>query len=110
MPLEVKKQDFRQTHWGMSKEEVRRSETLELQAVTVPDTAIEILAGTSSVAGMPCAIVYTIAEDQLVSAGYTISGKIEGSVPIKRHTNDNNYLDDYEAVKAIMREKYGTPI
>jgi hypothetical protein len=45
-----------------------------------------------------------------VSAGYTISGKIEGSVPIKRHTNDNNYLDDYEAVKAIMREKYGTPI
>lgn len=104
------KPDFRQAHWGMTAEEVKHSETVELQAAERSETGVDILLGTSSVAEMPCAIIYEFAENKLVSANYEILGKIPGAVPTKRHTADNKYLDDYETIKGILSEKYGTPL
>lgn len=85
----------------MTKEEVKRSETVEIQPMPPSATTLETVGGTSCVAGMPCTILYEFAENQLASAGYVITS---------RHTNANNYLDDYETVKGVLREKYGTPL
>jgi len=104
----LKKPDFRQAHWGMSKDEVKQSETVELRTADRSETTLETLVGTGSVAGMPCIIFYEFAEDQLVSASYVIAGKTAAG--LKRHTSDNSYLEDYETLKGILREKYGTPL
>jgi hypothetical protein len=94
----------------MSKEDVKRSETVELENVKQPETALEVLHGTSAVSGMPCMILYQFAENQLVAASYVIAGKTSGRVQMKRHTNDNDFLEDYETVKGVLAEKYGSPL
>ena len=55
---------------------------------------------TERVAGMPAHIFYMFDQNKLVGGGYVFNEK---------HSNNNNYVDDYLKVKLILEEKYGKP-
>jgi hypothetical protein len=93
----------------MSKDQVKGSETVELQAMAVDKNGPDVLGGTSSVDGMPCMILYQFADNQLVSAAYQIPGKTLGTLSRKRHTNDNVYLDDFETIRRHVATSMGNP-
>jgi hypothetical protein len=89
--------DFRQTHWGMSKTEVRAVETARPTAD--PDQE-EYLLYRASVEGLNCLLGYVFVNDQLVRAVYVIDQK---------HTDLIDYLSDYQRLKQALSEQYGRP-
>ena len=87
---------FRGTQWGMSKKDVRSIETADFSQEE-PDQ----LFYNSKVAGLDCSIDYEFYHDSLWSAGYFFN---------ETHTNQNDYIDDYNNIKEILLEKYGEPL
>lgn len=84
-----KQKDFREVTWGMTKEQVKKLETSKLigekeNAIAYNGTVSEVSSG----------ILYTFADNKLVSAGYLISSPT---------------LSTYDDFKKILTEKYGKP-
>lgn len=91
-------QDFRQTNWGMSKEEVVEIEGKDFEEQNI---GIQNLLGyEASLLNMESALVFSFIENKLFAAGYVIG---------ETHTNENNYIDDYNKIKSALTEKYGKP-
>ena len=88
--------DFRQTKWGMSKEEVISSEEKK------PDAAIKniILYNDIAAINLKCTLGYEFADDNLTMAGYHFTTE---------HSNDNDHIDDFKRIKELLIKKYGTP-
>jgi len=90
-----KKYDFRETYWGMSKEQVKATENKS------PDLEKEnSLLYNVNIGGEEYYCVYNFLEDSLYNSGYVFSGK---------HTNKNIYIDDYKKLKDILIKEYGKP-
>jgi hypothetical protein len=87
--------DFRNVRWGMSRQEVRESEDLQPLEES-PDH----LAYTTEVACLEAILVYSFVQAKLAAAMYIFSGQ---------HANNNEYIADYERLKAHLEQKYGTP-
>jgi len=95
-PVNQKEYTFRKTTWGMSKEQVEKTETKEI--------AYEeegILGYEGSILDFDCKIVYVFAEGKLVKTRYIITEK---------HSNRNEYIKDYYTLKTILSKKYGEPL
>jgi hypothetical protein len=89
------KYDFRQTNWGMSKEQVKATEDKE------PDFEESNLLGYAvKIDGDDYRCVYSFLKNKLYNSGY-------GST--ETHTNENLYIDDYNKLKDILIKKYGEP-
>ena len=86
---------FRNTTWGMTKAEVKQTESLELT-----ESDDEILVYETSFLGLDTYIFFAFNSGNLVSGGYAFNNK---------HTNDNNYIEDYHSIKELLTEKYGEP-
>lgn len=86
---------FRNTSWGMTKDEVKNSETAKF--LDEDDTS---LIYTGKVAGLNTSIFYKFINNKLVSGMYMIEEK---------HSNKNSYIDDYQNIKKILLDKYGKP-
>ena len=86
---------FRRTSWGMSRDEVRAAEE---NAPTQDDASVLVYAG--SLGGMPCVFAFLFAEDRLVGGRYVFT---------VQHSNENDYLIDYQRLKDLLIKKYGGP-
>ena len=93
----AQKEDFRQTHWGMSKAEVRAVETA--RPTEDPDDEGYLLY-RDSVEGLNCLLGYLFINDRLVRALYVIDQK---------HTDPTDYLSDYQRLKQALNQEYGQP-
>ncbi len=86
---------FRKTFWGMDHKQVKNTEGGS------PEKDDEnIVAYRDTVAGVDTLVVYYFTQDHLVRARYAF---------LSRHTNSNDYIDDFKKVKDAMEEKYGKP-
>ncbi len=84
--------DFRKVHWGMSKAQVKTTETGKI----FKDD--DVLGYEGKVVGLDTLIAYIFVNDKLVRAKYIF---------IEKHTNKNDYLTDYTAIQKILGKKYG---
>lgn len=101
MPLS--KTGFRQTLWGMSKEQVRKIEASELineDKLNGALKGLDIIVYKNNIAGLECGIAYYFAENQLTRARYLF---------IESHTNKNLYISDYKTIKNQLTQKYEMP-
>ena len=90
------KYDFRNTNWGMSKEQVKVTEDKK------PDFEDDATLGYDvKIGGDDFACMYSFLQDKLYNSGYAFTGK---------HTNKNLYINDYEKLKETLTKKYGKPI
>lgn len=88
--------DFRNTHWGASKDSVAASETAE--KVEIPDT--NALCYRTEVDDLPAILLYIFFKNHLVFAKYIF--------PLE-HSNRVENVVDYEHLAAIVAIKHGPP-
>lgn len=88
--------DFRKTTWGMTKEQVKKSEVGHFE--TQSD---DVILYSDMVAGKEVRISYKFVGDKLVRGRYTF---------LETHTNPNLFIRDYMEIKEILTEKYGPPV
>ncbi|MDQ1339201.1 MAG: hypothetical protein QG567_352 [Campylobacterota bacterium] len=86
---------FRQTKWGMSKNQVKQSENLEI----ILDEN-DLLAYEGKVAGFPSYIVYNFINDELATGSYQL---------IHEHVKKSDFIYDFENIKNNLIKKYGQP-
>jgi len=89
------KHAFRNVDWGMSVDEVKRSESGK--PVHEQDS---ILMYNVSLSGMDASCGYLFTNGNLFRGVYTFNLK---------HTNENDYIADYDKIKAMMIDKHGKP-
>ena len=89
-------QDFRQTTWGMSPEQVQEKETAELLSENS-----ELLIYRTQLAEFEAMVAYIFADNQLVRAKYVI---------LEEHSNKNDFIRDYEVIQGILEKKYQIPL
>ena len=86
--------DFRKTDWGMTKDEVIKAEG---DNYSVDGDNIYYL---GTVDNKECFIIYMFKDGLLNSAVYAF---------IHLRSNQNDYIDDYNVLKALLNKKYGEP-
>lgn len=85
--------NFRKTKWGFSPESVKKSEDSEPELEKNGN-----LLYSDSVSGLRCLVAYVFADNKLVRAKYKV---------VEEHTNKNDYIYDFNALKSALSEKYG---
>lgn len=86
---------FRKTRWGMSPEEVKASEPLELA-----QSSDGMIGYKTRVLEKNVFLVYIFAEKRLVRAKYILA---------ENHSNKTDFIQDYKDFQKILTEKYGKP-
>ena len=86
---------FRKARWGLSKEQVKGLESAEAEY-----ESDDGLGYAGNIVGLDCLILYIFVQNQLVRAKYVIAEK---------HSNKNDYIDDFKALKRALIKKYGKP-
>lgn len=86
---------FRKANWGMPRQEVMKTEN---EKPAYDQDAI--LMYNVTVSGMDTSCAYLFTEEKLFRGVYTFNLK---------HTNENDFLADYDKIKATMTDKYGKP-
>jgi hypothetical protein len=93
---ENSKPDFRETNWGMSREQVRKIEKAAFSRETERALVYE-----GKIGGLNCRILYFFAQEKLVRAKYLIN---------EEHANKNDYIGDFNSLKESVIKNYGKPI
>ncbi len=94
-PIETKSGDFRSAKWGMSKEQVKKLESLP----SIGENK-NLLGYKGKIANLDCQIAFQFINDTLYSAAYVIT---------ENHINNNDYISDFKKLKELLTEKYGQP-
>lgn len=92
----VMSQDFRNATWGMSQSEVKANETDRLEEETA-----DMLVYKTSLAGFEAYAAYIFTDSKLSRAGYFFE---------EIHSNDNEYISDYNRLNGLIKMKYGEPV
>jgi len=87
--------DFRDANWGMSRSQVKKTEKAKFFA-----SEKDLVFYKGTIIGLNTFITYGFSNNKLINGGYLISGK---------HTNQNDYIDDYKKIQKALKEKYGNP-
>jgi len=87
---------FRQTYWGMSRAQVEATES----GKTVDTGQDNAIAYQGKVASLDAYTIYYFVADKLVKTRYAI---------VEKHSNRNDYIEDYSVVQKALTDKYGTP-
>jgi len=87
--------DFRKADWGMSIEEVKKTEETEILKETN-----DVLVYETTLAGYQALVAYIFAGNKLTRAKYSF---------IEDHSNKNDYISDYSNLKTLLTKKYGNP-
>jgi hypothetical protein len=88
--------DFRKVRWGMSIQQVKESEPLEIS-----HTEENLLGYKTKVIDKNVFLIYFFVEDKLVRATYGLADE---------HSNKNDFINDYNDFKNILIKKYGKPV
>lgn len=89
--------DFRYVNWGMTQGEVEWAES-SLRVLRRDD---QLIMYKTSYERMDCLLSYVFHEKSLVGGVYYF---------IHSRSNPSYYIDDYEALKSILTQKYGQPL
>lgn len=96
---EESKTHFRNTRWGMTKEQVLR---IEGQPVHLENSkGLDIIQYPQRILNMECLVGYVFAENRLAKAKYSFLGK---------QGDKNQYVLEYQNIKNILISKYGRPL
>jgi hypothetical protein len=95
LSVAAEKPDFRNVRWGMTQQEVKQAEKL---ALAYADQ--EMLGYETTLAGFDCNLIYLFQNDRLYRAGYIFT---------HMHMNCTDFIDDYDKVKDLLKQKYGEP-
>lgn len=90
--------DFRKTNWGMSKDQVKKSEKTNPLFQEENGFAYADI----NVAGMNSDVYYYFNNDSLYQAIYGITDD--------KYMNKTKYIDDYERIKQTLTDKYGKQV
>ena len=94
-PEEPLPNGFRKSTWGMTKEQVKATEDSQ------PKIEREnILIYKGKVAELDADIAFIFADRKLVRAK---------SLFLAQHTNQNDFISDFDTVKKVLKDKYGSP-
>lgn len=88
--------DFKQTRWGMSKPEVKSTETGEI--ILEKDDMIVYKGG---LAGLFCNVFYFFDQNKLVKGKYHFT---------EQHENKNDHIAEFQTLKTHLIETYGQPV
>jgi hypothetical protein len=92
--------DFRKTRWGMSQKEIMKSEIKKPECINCTGDGSEHLGYRVSVLNKNVMLSYISVQDKLIATSYGLDEK---------HTNKNDYIEDYKDFKKALIEKYGKP-
>jgi tetratricopeptide (TPR) repeat protein len=95
-PVKDIKFDYRNTRWGMTKEQVKASETMK---IVYEKESVILYHG--ELAGMETTVHYTFKEKMLLGCVQRFIGN---------YIDDNNYILDYKKAKDALTHKYGPPV
>jgi hypothetical protein len=98
---QVRKPNFREASWGMSKEEVIKIEGEEPIDKVDDPAGLDVIGYEGKAGNLECFFIYAFAEDKLVQGKYMFKPE---------HSNKNLFIVDFENVKSSLTEKYGKPI
>lgn len=87
---------FRKTRWGMTREEVTKSEADKLYGTQDFGFIYE-----SRLLDLDCWTAYIFVQDRLIRTKYVVT---------EDHTNKNDYILDYNRFKTALTKKYGEPV
>ncbi len=87
--------DFRKTRWGMSRDQVKATETGRIEK---DDAAM--LVYSDVVSGIDAYVVYFFTYDKLTRTQYAFK---------RAHANENEYLGDFQNIKMTLSHTYGSP-
>jgi hypothetical protein len=87
--------DFRKAKWGMTKAQVKASESL-----TATKDMGETILYTGTLASFDVVVGYIFAGSKLVRAAYLVT---------EEHTNKTDHISDYNSLKELLVKKYGEP-
>lgn len=88
--------DFRKVVWGMSKEEV-----IGIEGTSIIEQTDDYIAYNVEVNGLDMDLVYYFnGKDQLCASAY---------ISNEKHSNQNDYILDYNELTDALTEKYGEP-
>ena len=93
-PDQIGEYTFRETRWGMSKEEV-----IAIEGPPAHE-AEDSLTYETTLAGLKAGIVYTFVDGLLAQGGYVF---------MESHYENNDYIYDYSKINAYLSIKYGKP-
>lgn len=88
--------NFRKTKWGMSMQQVKESEPLE-----IVHSEDNVLGYKVKVLDKEVYLVYIFVENKLVRSRYVLA---------EEHTNKNDFISDYKMFQNILIKKYGKPV
>lgn len=86
-------QDFRKATWGMTKSQVKATESLEIVTEDEDNLIYE-----TTLAGYDVYLAYVFVNGKLAKARYAFD---------ETHINKNDYISDYEYFKTNLEKKYG---
>ena len=89
-------QDFRNSTWGMTPNQVKSSEDSKLI-----EESSELLIYETTLAGYETMAGYIFVKGKLVRAKYILT---------EEYSNNNEYISDYEYLKSLLNKKYGEPV
>jgi hypothetical protein len=88
--------DVRKARWGMTREEVKKSENLQLLS-----DKKDLVEYKFVLMGLKCRIQYKFLENRLSGAEYVIE---------QDDVNPSRFYDDFKALKGFLRQLYNTPV
>jgi hypothetical protein len=88
--------DFRKVNWGMSRKQVKSTETQPILR-----DGLDSLAYQYKLAGLDCTIVYKFTGDKLVNAAYLIE---------QGHVDPQKFFDDFASLRTYLQRFYGDPL
>lgn len=94
---------FRETLWGMSKEQVKKVETswfIKEEKGGGDFKGLDVLYYKTEVGSLEAVIICYFAENLLTRARYQIT---------EEHASSNLYIDDFKNIKSQLTQKYGAP-
>ena len=86
---------FGKTKWGMSKKQVRK-----LYPKAKKDTPSSLILESHKISGLQGGVLFQFHKDQLVHVVWIL---------LEKHTNQNEYIEDYKKMAALLTKKYGKP-
>lgn len=93
--------DFKTFVWGDSKEKVISVEGKPVIEKDVDDTDATFFSYETHAVGMDMILTYYFCDNGLYQVRYDLNEK---------HSNNELYIDGYEAFKAALTKKYGAPV
>lgn len=93
---QIENPDFRNSKWGMSFDEVKKSEKLKIVAEQENGIIYE-----DKISDFPVYAIFNFENGKLIMGVYTFK---------QEHSNNNLFYDDYKKVVELYTKKYGEPL